>query len=65
MAVNNSNTLERLRSKIASGKVSVETKANRNSMTATDTSAIENRIRRNINLRSYLDRVENGEVLER
>lgn len=65
MAVNNSNTLERLRSKIASGKVSVETKANRNSMTATDTSAIENRIRRNINLKSYLDRVDNGEVLER
>ena len=65
MAVNNSNTLERLRSKIASGKVSVETKANRNSMTAADTSAIENRIRRNINLKSYLDRVDNGEVLER
>lgn len=65
MAVNNSNTLERLRSKIASGKVSVETKTNRNSMTATDTSAIENRIRRNINLKSYLDRVNNGEVLER
>lgn len=65
MAVNNSNTLERLRSKIASGKVSVETKTNRNSMTATDTSAIENRIRRNINLKSYLDRVGNGEVLER
>ena len=65
MAVNNSNTLERLRSKIASGKVSVETKANRNSMTATGTSAIENRIRRNINLKSYLDRVDNGEVLER
>ena len=65
MAVNNSNTLERLRSKIASGKVSVETKTNRNSMTATDTSAIENRIRRNINLKSYLDRVDNGEVLER
>lgn len=65
MAVNNSTTLERLRSKIASGKVSVETKANRNSMTATDTSAIENRIRRNINLKSYLDRVDNGEVLER
>ena len=65
MAVNNSNTLERLRSKIASGKVSVDTKTNRNSMTATDTSAIENRIRRNINLKSYLDRVDNGEVLER
>ena len=65
MAVNNSNTLERLRSKIASGKVNVETKTNRNSMTATDTSAIENRIRRNINLKSYLDRVDNGEVLER
>ena len=65
MAVNNSNTLERLRSKIASGKVSVETKTNRNSTTATDTSAIENRIRRNINLKSYLDRVDNGEVLER
>ena len=65
MAVNNSNTLERLRSKIASGKVSVEKKSNRNSMTAADTSAIENRIRRNINLKSYLDRVDNGEVLER
>lgn len=65
MAVNNSTTLERLRSKIASGKVSVETKTNRNSMTAADTSAIENRIRRNINLKSYLDRVDNGEVLER
>lgn len=65
MAVNNSNTLERLRSKLASGKVNVETKANRNSMTAADTSAIENRIRRNINLKTYLDRVDNGEVLER